>query len=395
MADKPPCGVVVLEDMTLGVEEAQEALAAIRKGQVDALVISRAGQRQEVVLLQGADRAYQVLLETLNEGALAVTAGGLVVYANLRFAELVGRPVAEVVGADVVRFVAPDDAAALASLLAAARRGSSKGELRLARPGGGVVPVMISVRAVEEEAAESTFTVVATDLSAIQEAQAALQAANDRLSASERQLRASLREKDVLLREAHHRVKNNLQVISSMLHLQSRYVADEAARDALRESRGRVRTIALVHEELYRSSDMGSIDLGAYLQSLVRGIVAAYDASVRGIAVEVPSASARVGVDTAMHCGLVVHELVTNAFKHAFPGGRRGRITIALRREGDDHVLSVTDDGVGFPDGLDVRATQTLGLQLVRSLAEQLGGSVTMTRGAGTAVAVRFPTPPP
>ncbi len=399
----PVSGAIVVHDLTLRVEEAQEALSAIRKGQVDALVIARGQQQQEVVLLQGADKAYQVLFETLNEGAVAIAADlGIILYSNRRFAELVERTLAEVLGARLEDFVSPEEISSFTSLLAAARGASSKGELCLRTKSGAKIPVMTSVRAVVEgDTAGDTFTVVMTDLSALKKAQTAQQEALDDLQGMiralqqrEEQLRASLREKEVLLKEAHHRVKNNLQVISSLLHMQGRYLADRSARELLRESQSRVHSIALVHEALYQSKDLGSIDLEEYLKRLISTIHTMFGKGTFTPALSCDVARVRLGIDAAVQCGLIVNELLTNAFKHAFPDGTEGHVHISVHREGDaELVLEVADDGIGLPEGLDFRNAQSLGLRLVCGLTEQLGGTIELGREGGTRFLIRFPQP--
>jgi len=198
-------------------------------------------------------------------------------------------------------------------------------------------------------------------------------------------------ERDVLLKETHHRVKSNLQVISSLLHLQARKLADAAARGALLESQGRLRSIALVHERTSRADDVSTVEMGGYLASLVKGVGELFEAAARGIAIVVRCDDVSLDVDDAMHCGLVVNELVTNALKHAFPHGRAGTVEVALRGDERSLSLTVSDDGIGLPENLDFRKGGSLGLQLVRALTEQLGGTLKKASGPGTSFVVRFP----
>jgi PAS domain S-box-containing protein len=204
------------------------------------------------------------------------------------------------------------------------------------------------------------------------------------------QLKASLVEKEVLLKEIHHRVKNNLQVIASLLTLQSDSVEDESVREMFDEACNRVRSIGEIHELLYRSPDLASIDFGAYLQRLGRNLQAFYGVGAGRIRVEI-TAHDNLPLAEAIPCGLIVNELLTNSFKHAFPNGNPGRIGVLLSSEDGTSVLQVSDDGVGMPPDLDVEDVNSLGLKLVSVLANQLRGTLQFERSGGTRVSVIFP----
>ena len=209
---------------------------------------------------------------------------------------------------------------------------------------------------------------------------------------AEEALRASLLEKEVLLQEIHHRVKNNLQVAGSLLNLQSNRMKDPEVKAALEESRLRIQAMAMIHETLYRGPNLAAIDLSSYLQRLVQYLQGAFRGNVR-VKMEVVSEEIRLNLDQAMHCGLIVNELVTNALKHAFPSGREGTIRIEAHLIGDREVeVKVSDNGVGFPAGMDVIRLPSLGLQLVRGLAErQLRGRWEIQMQGGTVFTVRWP----
>lgn len=629
----PDDRVIVLQDVAMRVDEAQEALSAIRRGEVDALVVTHRGGKQSVVLLHGANATHRVLFETLNEGTLAITASsGHILYANARFSELIGHALDDVFGKQFSTFVAPEDEGKFADLLTKTQSGGHKGELCLLTATGARLPVMLSLRAVVEDGVENTCTIVITDLTPIKQAQAAREASerryrnivqtalegiwqidaelritfvNERLEqllgystnemlgrsllslvvpeerqhaeknfrrifsgervqfdtrfmrhdgsrlwvivvasplrtehselrealgmitditprryaedalrqrerqlahamelaqmgswewdfehdtynwsdelcrifgenpdafeisyariidrihpedregyhnaltrtvkegvlfahefrilrgdgaerillmrghlvppnetlparlvgiardvtderALERRLRAAVHEKEVLLKEAHHRVKNNLQVISSLLGLQGRLLTDCAAREILHESESRVQTIALVHESIYQSHDLGSIDLSAYTRRLISVVQSMYGGmGLPQIAVDVEPI--RIGIDMAVQCGLIMHELVTNALKHAFRGRRRGHVWVSmLRASSSELVLGVRDDGIGLPAEIDLQTGHTLGLRLVYRLVAQLGGTIDVSRENGTQYAIRFPNP--
>jgi two-component sensor histidine kinase len=196
---------------------------------------------------------------------------------------------------------------------------------------------------------------------------------------------SSLSEKEVLLKEVHHRVKNNLQVISSLLSLQAGYAKDEEADEMFRESRNRVKSMALVHEKLYQSRELSRINFAEYLNELATDLFRAYGVDPRTVSLRIDVGDVFLGVDTAVHCGLIVNELLSNCLKHAFPAGRKGSVSITLRPSGDNRLrLTVRDDGVGFPKDVDFRNTKTLGLQLVQTLVQQLDGTADMHSNGGT-----------
>ena len=217
----------------------------------------------------------------------------------------------------------------------------------------------------------------------------------ERLRAEQRQadeqIRAALREKEVLLKEVHHRVKNNLQVISSLLYLQANSIHDGPAREVLRESRERVNSIALVHEQLYRSTNFSAIDFGEHLRELAANVAYSYGAARRGIQLDMKVMEVALQLDVAIPASLIFNELLSNAFKHAFPGSRTGRVEVTLSQAGpDDLILRVRDDGVGVPEGLDWRHPTTLGLKIVRNLTEQIHGKIEVESSMGSTFQISF-----
>lgn len=207
----------------------------------------------------------------------------------------------------------------------------------------------------------------------------------------EDRLRSSIREKEVLLREVHHRVKNNLQVVSSLLYLQSLYIKDETIAGLFREGQERIRAMALVHEKLYGTADLSRVDFAEYVRSLAGELLVSYGITAATVGLHVDIGKVQLDIATAIPCGLVINELVTNALKHAFPMGTKGEITIAARPVGGDRLeLTVRDNGVGFPEGFDLANAGTLGLQLVRTLIEPLRGTIELRREGGTAFTIRI-----
>jgi two-component sensor histidine kinase/CheY-like chemotaxis protein len=208
---------------------------------------------------------------------------------------------------------------------------------------------------------------------------------------AEEKLLASLQEKEVLLKEIHHRVKNNLQIVYSLLNLESKQLRDECALKGLQDCRERIKTMALIHEKLYRSRDLARIDFGDYIKDLVKALFDAYGtpSCVRLQVKTTEGVSLRM--EQAVPCGLVLYELVSNSLKHAFPGNRRGEILVALAQESDGKTaLRVKDDGVGLPEGLNIRTCPSLGLQLVGRLVDQMQGTVEFFNQGGSEALVRF-----
>ncbi|MEG4502523.1 PAS domain S-box protein [Microcoleus sp. F6_B4] len=210
----------------------------------------------------------------------------------------------------------------------------------------------------------------------------------------EDQIKASLAEKEVLFQEIHHRVKNNLQVISSLLKLQSRYIQDSRFSEMLKESQNRVRSMALVHEQLYQSKDLSNIDFAEYIQNLAHNLFQAYEIQAEGVILQTNLAPCYLNIDTAVPCGLIINELVTNALKYAFTGQIKGKINIDLNLENNILcVLTVSDSGIGFPQDLDYQKSQTLGLRLVGSLVKQIRGKIELLETAGTTFKITFSKP--
>jgi PAS domain S-box-containing protein len=207
----------------------------------------------------------------------------------------------------------------------------------------------------------------------------------------EEKLKESLREKEILLKEIHHRVKNNLQIISSLLNLQSGHIRDPRALEVFKEGQGRVRSMALIHEKLYQSDDLARVNFHEYISNLAAYLFRSYEGNSGAVKFNVEAEDVLLGVDTAIPCGLIINELVSNSLKHAFPNGGDGSINIRLRPTGTERLtLTVKDDGVGLPPDFDVRNTPSLGLQLVNTLARQLGGEVEVGCGAGAEFKITF-----
>ena len=207
----------------------------------------------------------------------------------------------------------------------------------------------------------------------------------------------SLHEKEVLLKEIHHRVKNNLQVISSLLSLQAATISDPISREKFNESLYRIRSMAMVHEKLYQGSDLSRIDMNEYITSLVNYLNSVYSDQDKHmeISVKVDMKSPSFRIEEAIPCGLIINELVTNAFKYAFSGKRKGMLFVGFRelttgKKQASYSLEVRDNGPGLSPDIDIHTTSTLGLQLVSLLTEQIGGRLQVDRKDGTCFKIRF-----
>jgi PAS domain S-box-containing protein len=209
---------------------------------------------------------------------------------------------------------------------------------------------------------------------------------------AEIQLRSALAEKEVLLKEVHHRVKNNLQIVSSLLQLQTHTIKDPEVVKIFRESQNRIESICLIHKNLYTTQNIGQLDVVDYIENLANNIMLSYRLGPESIELVTNIEAISLNIDQAIACGLIINELISNSLKHAFPNGQNGTITINLHNIGDYIEMSVIDDGIGIPDDLDWKNTESLGLSLVYDLVtEQLEGSITLERNHGTVFNIQFP----
>ncbi|HMK45915.1 MAG TPA: histidine kinase dimerization/phosphoacceptor domain -containing protein [Methanocella sp.] len=207
---------------------------------------------------------------------------------------------------------------------------------------------------------------------------------------AEKQVKDSLEAKNLLLKEMHHRVKNNFQIISSLLSVQASSIVDKKALECLTESGNRVKTMALIHEKLYESESLSGVNFSEYIDNLASSLFSSYNISPEKIHMDLQMDDITLGVDKAVPCGLLINELVTNSLKHAFPDDRSGEVHIRMHRAGNLYVLEIDDDGVGFPAGTDYRHTTSLGMQLVNLLVNQIYGTIELEGGKGTRFRITF-----
>ena len=335
--------------------------------------------------------AREVLVHSMFDGVLVLDRDGLVADMNPAAMQMfgttgaaLGQPAASVLS----RW--PD--------LAESCRGGSDGPIEL-RIDGMDEPVWVDVRtSVLCDGGGRTYgrVIALRNVTNRKLAEEGLKRSNESLQAeinerkrAEAGLEASLKEKELLLKEIHHRVKNNLQIVSSLLSLQIGNASNEGESISLKESQNRIRSMALIHEKLYQSSDLAVIDFREYVESLVASLTRSYILN-RSLKIDVDVEDVSLDIDTAIPCGLIINELISNCLKYAFPGGETGEIRVSLHRSGGLYRLIVSDNGVGLPPGLDFRDTASLGLQLVITLAGQLNGTIERPEGKGTTFVITF-----
>ncbi len=337
-------------------------------------------KRAETALRQ-ARAHYQSLLETASDGIHIVNREGRLLEASHSFYVMLGYSAENPPPLFIWDWDAQWSAAELLARIQELLQGPLIFETRHRRRDGQIIEVEINSRGIDVDG-ERLLYASARDITSRKQAEAAL--------------RASLLEKTVLLKEVHHRVKNNLQIVSSLLSLQQNRTHDAPLMETLASTGNRVRSMALIHEKLYQSKNLANLDLANYVGSLCRQLHNSAGSVQNRVRIDstVTPPDLAVGLDQAVPCGLVINELVSNALKYAFPGERPGRIRVTLQRSQPREILlTVADDGVGLPVALDPAHTASLGLKLVYLLADQLHGTVRFTRAAGTVVEIRFPYP--
>jgi PAS domain S-box-containing protein len=340
-------------------------------------------ERTKLKLLESEER-YQNLARIAPVGIFRTDENGATTYVNPMWCRISGLPEEKAMGEGWLAGVHPDDRERLGGGWQETihARKPSLADYRFLRPDGTVAWVM--GQAAPELNSEGKIIGYIGTITDISERKRA-----------EEVIRASLSEKEILLKEVHHRVKNNLMSVIGLIKMEGSKADSELFNALLRELEGRVRSMALVHESLHKSEDLASIDLQFYLETLTAHIRAQFGGG-RAIRFLLQADGVKVDLDTAIPCGLILNELITNAYKHAFPGDkpRSGagpcEIAVAVRHEGGAFTLTVADNGVGLPAGLDWKKADTLGLKLVQMLCLQISGTLELDRTLGTAFHLQF-----
>ena len=334
-------------------------------------------KRTEAALMESEER-YRTAIESSNDG-VTIVQGDTRVYANQQFLEIFGYDrLDEVIGQPTYPLFHPDERDRVMEIDRRRQGGEpapSRYEFKGVKKDGTLIYLEVSVARITYRGEPATLNYL-RDITERREA--------------EEQIKLSLKEKEILLKEVHHRVKNNLQVVSSLLYLQSQTVKDEETRRLLEESRNRVKSMAFIHKQLYQSTNVAQIDFSPYVRNLTRNLLESYRMNGNGIVLNVHVEDVFLDLDIAIPCGLIINELVSNALKHAFLDSSEGQINIHLHREGEKNVLIVSDNGVGLPGEIDILNTETLGLQLVSALVTQIDGRLELVRDKGTEFKISF-----
>jgi PAS domain S-box-containing protein len=338
-------------------------------------------ERQRVEeALQEKEERYRILFELSPSGILLEDIEGNVIDANPAFSESLGYVKEEIIGRKAHMFTHPDVLHEVDQNIQGLLSGNVlKHAEKSIKKDGTTCYMNLNEKKVTLPDGKDGIICITEDFT-------------DRIMMEEK-IKASLREKEVLLREIHHRVKNNLQTIVSLLNLQSRYIKDKQALEVFKNSQERVRTMALIHEKLYESKDLAKIDFREYIQSLTAFLFDSYSLKPEQIQLKMQMGEVFLDMETAIPLGLLINELVSNSLKYAFPHKRRGELLVKLEEIEDeeyDYTLIVRDNGVGFPDHLDSHACDSLGMVLVHSLVKKLKGVIDLERKDGTGFTIKF-----
>jgi two-component system, sensor histidine kinase PdtaS len=367
-----------IEDLRRRLDEAEETLRAIRAGEVDALVVTD-GRGSQIYTLQSADQPYRILIEEMQEGAVTLSETGVILYCNLRFAEMLGIRHEKLISSEARRFVSPQDAERFESLISTGRKRSNRAEIMLRTPDGRDLPAFIAISPLPQEV-EGCLCMVVTDLT---EQQSMLQK-----QAEIEQLNAMLRRSMI---ETHHRVKNNLQIIAAMVDLQVMQDSETLPVGEIRRLGTHVRTLAVVHDLLTAEAKEGGHATTVSGKTVLEQLLPLLSNTAGGREISMTIQDARLTSRQATSLALVTSELVSNALKHG-----RGRVEVSFLAGELSAMLEVCDDGPGFPAGFQPLALGTTGLSLVENLSRwDMGGAALFENrpGGGARVRVSIPLP--
>jgi PAS domain S-box-containing protein len=343
-------------------------------------VINNSGHRDFMKVLGRENSSYyEEIFNTTPEAILILDDNGRIVKVNRGFEKLFQFPASEILGKNIDEKIIPGYLLKESDeILQNIKRGKEiyKDTIRNKKDGRPVDVLVFGSKITLPDGTPGIYLVL-IDIS--------------RHKRSEEQIRASLLEKEVLIKEIHHRVKNNLQVVSSLLYLQSKKIKDKEVENMFVECQNRVKSISLIHEKLYQTNDLTRIDFEKYLRSLVHHLFKSFGLKNSSITPRIKAENVFLTMDTAIPCGLIINELVTNSLKHAFPSSKKGEISIEVTYQADNKfILIVRDNGVGIPEEINIHNTETLGFLLVQSLVRQIEGNLELKRGGGTEFRITF-----
>jgi PAS domain S-box-containing protein len=334
-------------------------------------------KNSEEVMLKSEEK-YRLIVENAREGIWSIDAEANTIFVNQYMANMLGYTVDEMLGMHLFSFMDEDNIEIAKNNLENRKKGIQEHyDFEFIRKDGERIYTSISASPINDQQGKYVGAL-------------ALVADVTERRKMEQKIQKSLKEKEMLLKEIHHRVKNNLMIIASLLNIQSRYIKDTESQEIFKESQNRARSMAIIHERLYQSVDLKRIDFGDYVRTLSNELFHAYADDSGRIKLKINLDAIFVDINIAIPLGLIINELITNSLKHAFPKGRGGEITLDFHKKEDSFELTVKDNGIGFPEDLDYRSTSSLGLQLVNSLTEQIDGKVEMDGSNGTCFKITF-----
>lgn len=334
--------------------------------------------RKTQMALEESEKKYRNIVETAHEGIWSMDKNFVTTFVNPQMADMLGYKAEEMIGRNVTSFMFKDELEDHDSLMENRLKGfSDRYQRKFRKKDGSPLWSIVSATALldDENNFNGSFAMV-TDISYQKE--------------YEEKMISALEEKELLLSEIHHRVKNNMQIIISLLNLQNPHLKDDKDRELFIESQNRVKSLALIHEKLYRSKDLARIDFAEYIRDLVYYLFYTYISNPESIKLNFILEKLNLNIETGIPCGIIINELVTNSLKHAFPSKRKGLITIELYPEKEDYVLIIRDNGIGFPEDIYFRNTKTLGMRLVINLVNQINGKIYMDQNSGTEFKIIF-----
>jgi PAS domain S-box-containing protein len=337
-------------------------------------IVQRKHARQEVLDILTYTRS---VIEANPDLMAVLDTNGTILDVNAVAELLTGVPREQLIGTPYSRYLV-DNKNPHEILTHLIETGKAEYTIQIRRTDGHITPLSVNSTLFRgKDASEARIIVAAHDIT--------------RQKQDEEAIRASLNEKVLLLREIHHRVKNNLQIIISLTNLQARTMVDPKMKQAMAETKNRIRAMSLVHEKLYMSENISSIDLADYTRYLATQLFSFYGVDHRRVSLKNDIAKIPLDINTAIPLGLILNEIISNALKHAFPDDRSGTISISGRSDGGLLTLDVKDDGIGLPSGFDWKSAESLGLRLINSLVDQLGGTLDLGKGPGTEFIITIP----
>ena len=321
---------------------------------------------------------FAQLFENSPEAILIIDNDDRIINANKSFEKLFQFPLNEIKGQYVNDLIVPNELKGAASELSYNARLGETINIETVRKGadGGNIDVSIMSYPVKSGKHQVGIYAIYNDIT--------------KRKRTEEQIKKSLIEKEILLKEIHHRVKNNLQIIGSLLNFQTKYIKDKDALEKFKVSQNRIKSIALIHEKLYQTKNVSRIEFTSYVKSLVTHLFTVFGTDANQVSFKINANNTFLSVDNAIPCGLIINELVTNSLKYGFPDGKTGEVCIDLEYKNTNYFLTISDNGAGISDDINIENTGTLGMQLVKTLLIQLNAEMTMDRTNGTKYTIVF-----